>query len=103
MGHTESGYERKKTGFDSFHLKAKKVSPVRMSNRVTRLGEFSHMPWAKEVFFGQIFEKYKSRPTFWVTFIHGKSYILCNFDKKWFVSHLARFFSTNSSGHPDGE
>jgi hypothetical protein len=40
-------------------------------NRVTRLGEFPHY-WAV-VFFGQIFENYRSSTNSWATFFHDTS------------------------------
>jgi hypothetical protein len=45
------------------------------------------------VYFGQFFDNYRKRPNFWATFIHGKNYVLGNFDQTWFWLQFWLFFS----------
>jgi hypothetical protein len=68
--------------------------PFKVGNRVTRWGEFYAL-WVI-VYFGQFFEKSRSRPNFGSTFLLGKSCV--SMTKKEFGNILGDCF-TNSSGH----
>jgi hypothetical protein len=66
-----------------------------LKNSVTGFGVFS--PIGRLLYFGHFIEKYKNRPNFVVTFLHGISY---EKNSLKMLGHISCIFSTNLSGHP---
>jgi hypothetical protein len=65
--------------------------------KILQIGRiFANCPY---VYLG-IFLNYKSSPDFWVTFIHGKSYMYSHFGKKWVGLHFDLFITNPSLQSP---